>query len=126
MLPKRKRLVSFAVIILGVAAISIIVIARSPGRYAKGESGSLTPVLNQGTKRTIRQRNLRLQPEAGAMAQRLGRRFSAEKNERSTIDGVITLDGEQRAIRIDRKQKSNGERVEIHISGGAGALSWDS
>jgi hypothetical protein len=75
---------------------------------------------------TPRPGNLSLQPEALAVARRLGTRFGHGNRTRSTIVGTLTIGSETRVVRIVRTQTDDGEQIEIDTAGKSEALTWDS
>lgn len=72
-----------------------------------------------------RLRNLSLQPEALAVARRLGTRFGHGNRAQSTVVGTLTIGTETRMVRTVRTQTDDGEQIEINLAGRGGVLTWD-
>ena len=72
-----------------------------------------------------RHRNLSLQPEALAMARRLGTRFGHGNRIQSTVVGTLTIGTETRVLHIVRTQTDEGEEIEINPAGRGGPLRWN-
>jgi hypothetical protein len=72
-----------------------------------------------------RSRNLSMQPEASAMARRLGSRFAGDKREKSVLIGTLTIGSDRRTVQTVRTQTDDGEEIEIKLAGSGAALTWD-
>ncbi len=94
------------------------------GGGASGAKASPAKPENQSTQARPRPRNISLQPHALNLARQLGKRFAAEKRERSELIGSVTIGAEHRTAQIIRRQRDDGEEVEISISGWEGPLTW--
>jgi hypothetical protein len=68
-------------------------------------------------------RNLTLQPEAGKLSKRLGRRFIGSGADVSVLIGEVTTGDTRIPLRVVRTQDARGESVEI--SGNGKALLWE-
>jgi hypothetical protein len=67
---------------------------------------------------------MRLQPQAAKLAQLVGKRFAAEKKLRSVLAGSLTIDGVTRPTSVIRRQRDDGEEVNIHVDGSQAPLTW--
>lgn len=63
-------------------------------------------------------------PEAYRQAHALGNRFRSQGQDVSKLDGIVTLAGEERRVRIRRQQDENGEKVELELHGRGGTASF--
>src|SRR5687768_11433363 len=70
-------------------------------------------------------RNLSLNPEAGALGRRLGRRFRSAGRELSVAVGTVAAGGAVRQIRVKRVQDAGGEQVEVALGDGPSRVAWD-
>jgi hypothetical protein len=84
------------------------------------------PLRQSGAAAATRwQSKLALQPQADRMRLQLGKRFRAPGKEISTLTGTLTLNSQNRAIRITRTQAEDGEQVTIALDGGAATYIWN-
>jgi hypothetical protein len=126
---KRTTIVAFALLLVGaVAALAYIadrrkVVAEPVKKQATSQLISAQPTGRPESK--LRVRNLSLQPEALAVARRLGKRFDPRNRAQSVIVGKLTIGNETRTVRTVRTQTEDGEQIEIKSAGKAGALTWD-
>lgn len=126
---KRTTIVAFALLLFGVAAALAYVADRrraaaDPGKKPPGPQA--TSAGQPAGPASPRVRNLSLQPEAVAVARRLGKRFDPRKRGQSSVVGTVTIGGERRMVRTVRTQTDNGELIEINLAGKGAALTWDS
>ena len=127
---KRTTIVAIALLLIGAAAALAYIADR---RRVVADRGKKPPALqpmsaqpNARPESKPRVRNLSLQPEALAVARRLGKRFDQRKRAQSTIVGTLTIGSEKRTVRTVRTQTDKGELIEINLTGKGGALTWDS
>ena len=126
---KRTTIVAFALLLIGAAAALAYIADR---RKAVADPGKKPPDSQARSARpparpeSPRVRNLSLQPEAVAVARRLGKRFDPRKRVQSSVVGTVTIGGDKRTVRTVRTQTENGETIEINLAGKGGALTWDS
>ncbi|MFY9620100.1 MAG: hypothetical protein WAM70_21375 [Pyrinomonadaceae bacterium] len=126
---KRTTIIAFALLLIGAAAALAYIADRrrvvaDPGRKPPGSQA--TSSRQPAGSASHRMRNLSLQPEAVAVARRLGKRFDPRKRVQSSVVGTVTIGGEKRTVRTVRTQTDNGELIEINLAGKGGALTWDS
>ena len=74
--------------------------------------------------RTVKVRNLSLQPEAFKLSRRLGNRFTSSRQTSSTVSGTLTTGTLQQSVNVVRSQTSTGEHVGIGMTGAVGTLTW--
>lgn len=127
-----KRKVAAALALLVISAVAVVAyMAEKRRRIAtdaekKGvTSQPASPGQGRGTSGKARQRNLSLQPEALAVARRLGTRFGHGNRAQSTVVGTLTIGTETRTVRTVRTQTDDGEQIEIDMAGRGGVLTWD-
>lgn len=127
---KRTTIVALALLLIGtVAGLAYVAerrkVVADPGKKpATSQLIPARPAARPESKR--RTRNLSLQPEALAVARRLGKRFDPGKRAQSVIVGRLTIGNETRIVRTTRTQTDDGEQIEINLAGKGGALTWDS
>jgi len=121
MLPKKIAYLWGVAFLLIVPSIAVAVLVQ----FLTPSRPNTLAIAQAPQTRATQRRNLFLQPEAAAMAQRIGRRFATDRNERSTIEAVVTISGVPQALTIVRQQTSSGERVEIRKAALSGTLSWE-
>lgn len=111
--------IAFLVCTIGAVLINRALASKPPDiLVGAAQTSNKTPV---GAKL----RNLALQPEAFNLSRRLGRRFSLDKRQVSTVVGMLTVGRDQSAATVIRKLNDDGEQVEIHVSNVPGLLTWD-
>lgn len=125
---KHKNSVTAALVILPLGLI-VFVGARSgffKKRQPAPQISAPTFLQGQGSKKLKSQeRNLSIQREAVRLARTVGKRFDSDKRSTSVLVGTLKIGSEQRQVQTKREQKDDGEKVEIKLSGGGGALTWD-
>jgi len=116
---RRSRTVLCCVVLLGIAAAaSALLITRASPERAQATQNT---VQVRATKHGPR--NLFLQPEALAVARKLGKRFSASNRSSSVISGSLTIAGIDQPLTITRRQSETGEQVSLLVGGRS--LTWD-
>jgi hypothetical protein len=121
MCAKRKKLLFFFLLLglVGCGTTALLI-----ARDAVGPTKTvMRPTVNQ-TRNVSGERNLSLQPEAQKLARLLGTRFSAAKS-RSVSVGTLPVGSEQQSVQIIRKQREDGENVEVSIGSSSDPLIWD-
>lgn len=116
---RRSRTVLCCVAFLGIAATTsaFLITRASPERAPAIQSTVQTRANKRGP------RNLALQPEAIAMARKLGSRFSLSKSSSSVTSGSLTIAGIDQPLTITRRQNETGEQVNLSVGGRN--LTWD-
>ena len=124
---KRTTIVAFAFLLIGAVAALAYIADRRKVVADPGKPRNLQPISARPPARPESRgvRNLSLQPEALAVARRLGTRFGHRSRARSTIVGTLTIGTETRTVRIVRTQTEDGEQIEIDTAGRGGVLTWD-
>lgn len=118
--------VLLGVVLSAVAAVAVNVLlaARSSSEtetIAPNKQGAPQPANNRA-----RSRNLSLQPEAFNLSRRLGRRFSTNKPQESTVIGNLKIGTEESQATVIRKVRDDGEQVEIQAPNLGRTLGWNS
>lgn len=111
------------------STLAVIAGRRSQASRVAQLTGIVAPVSYVTSQppenKNSRARNLSSQPEAFNLSRRLGRRFSPNKRDRSTLIGIVTMGADRKIVNTIRRQTDDGEQVQITIAG-SGILSWDS
>jgi hypothetical protein len=116
---RRSRTVLCCVVLLGIAAAAsaFLITRASPERPPATQSTVQLRATKQGP------RNLFLQPEAVAVARKLGKRFGVSSRSSSVIAGSVTIAGIDQPLTITRRQNETGEQVSLLVGGRN--LTWD-
>ena len=96
-------------------ATSIILITRAATERAPAPSAQ--------PRKTSKNRNLSLKPEALAVSRRLGNRFKSMDQPVSTAVGTVTIGSEQHHLILKRRQTPDGEDVDVQV--GNRGLKWN-
>lgn len=127
-----KRKAAAAITLLVIAAVAAVAYVSERRRrvvpVAVKKPTTSRPVVTDQTNRggaRARHRNLSLQPEALAVARRLGTRFGHSNRVQSTVVGTLTTGTETRVVHIVRTQTDEGEEIEINPAGRGGPLRWN-
>src|SRR5690242_10489611 len=116
---RRLRTALCCVVLLVIAgAASAYLIKRVSARRAPALQST---VQTRATKRSPR--NLALQPEAIAMARKLGNRFRGLQRSSSVTSGSLTIAGNEQSLTLTRQQSETGEQVRLVVGGRN--LTWD-
>jgi hypothetical protein len=111
-------ILSLAPIALIVSATSVILISRASTKTPE------RPLERPAQPRkTSKNRNLSLKPEALAVGRQLGNRFKSQSQSVSTAVGTLTVGGERHQLMLTRRQTTSGEEVEVQI--GDRGLKWN-
>ena len=110
---RRSRTVFCCVVLLGIAATaSVFLVARATGERVRATQSTAQLAANRRGPR-----NLFLQPEAAAVARKLGKRFSASSGFSSVLSGSITIAGVNQPLTITRRQTETGEEINLLVGG---------
>jgi hypothetical protein len=112
---RRNRCVLGVVIALLACATSIILISRASTERPSKPSAQ--------PRKTSKNRNLSLKPEALAVSRRLGNRFKSMDHPVSTAIGTLTIGDEQHHLILKRRQTPEGEDVDVQL--GKRGLKWN-
>lgn len=126
---KRKAAAALALLVSAVAVVAYVtdrrrIVVPNPAKKTAVTQPAPADQANRGRAKP-RHRNLSLQPEALAVARRLGTRFGHRSRARSTVVGTLTIGAETRVVHIVRTQTDDGEEIEINPAGRGGPLRWN-
>lgn len=127
-----KRKVAAALALLVISAVAVVAYMADRRRRVVTDPGKknvasrpASPTQGIGNSGRARHRNLSLQPEALAVARRLGTRFGHSNRVQSTVVGTLTIGTDTRVVHIVRTQTDEGEEIEINPAGRGGPLRWN-
>ena len=130
---RRQSVKTIVVIVIALAALSALgVLAKDWFNRSRTSNNSNVSTNKKAPKKPASNngddmyRRLSLQKDADRQRRRLGKRFSMAGREQSVEDGILTVDGQSRGIRIIRRRDSDTERVAVAFENNNNALSWNS
>jgi len=114
---RRSRIVVCCLALLGIAGARAVLITR-----ASSERPPLVTQTTQSRGGKRGPRNLFLQPDAAAVARKLGKRFGVSSRSSSVLSGNLTIAGVDQPLTITRRQTETGEQINLVI--GDRNLTW--